>query len=112
MFWVDWILNQANVTNFQSPAYSATIFASIVALLTNERIASGKSGLGLLNPLIYQHGEAFRDLTTGTFRVGLLAQFRHLRPGSNPGCGTAVFNATSGWDPVRALRSLYLVVVF
>jgi tripeptidyl-peptidase-1 len=44
---------------------SVQIFACIVALLTNERIAAGKPGLGFLNPLIYQNPQAFTDIKTG-----------------------------------------------
>jgi tripeptidyl-peptidase-1 len=50
---------------FGSTAISASIFASMVALLTNERIAAGKPGLGFLNPVIYQNPAAFNDIATG-----------------------------------------------
>jgi hypothetical protein len=49
----------------ETTAYSAVIFGSIVALLTNERIAAGKPGLGFLNPLIYQNPGAFTDIPGG-----------------------------------------------
>lgn len=41
--------------------------------------------MGWLNPFLYAHPEAFNDITNGT----------------NPGCSTDGFSATSGWDPVR-----------
>ncbi|KAI0311625.1 family S53 protease [Amylostereum chailletii] len=67
---------------------SSPIFASIVALLNDELIAAGKSPLGFLNPFLYSTGvSALSDITTG----------------SNPGCGTTGFPATSGWDPVTGL---------
>ncbi|KAJ7768854.1 peptidase S8/S53 domain-containing protein [Mycena metata] len=70
--------------------FSATIFASMIALLNNERIAAGKSSLGFLNPLIYQDPSAFNDFATG----------------SNPGCDDSnAFNATVGWDPVTGFNS-------
>jgi tripeptidyl-peptidase-1 len=47
---------------------STDIIASIVALLTNERIAAGKPGLGFLNPLLYQNPSAFTHMTIGTQR--------------------------------------------
>ncbi|KAJ7768843.1 Pro-kumamolisin, activation domain-containing protein, partial [Mycena metata] len=53
------ILSQAGTV------FSATIFASMIALLNNERIAAGKSSLGFLNPLIYQNPNAFNDFATG-----------------------------------------------
>lgn len=49
----------------QTTAFGAAIFASMIALLTNERIAAGKPGLGFLNPLIYQNPAAFKDIPTG-----------------------------------------------
>ena len=70
---------------------SAPSFAAVVALLNDARMASGKSSLGWLNPLIYAHPEAFTDITKG----------------SNPGCavdssvgylGTG-FLSSAGWDP-------------
>ncbi|KAJ7453112.1 peptidase S8/S53 domain-containing protein [Mycena latifolia] len=70
---------------------SAGIFASIIALLTNERIAAGKPGLGFINPLIYQNPSAFND----------------MKVGNNPGCliTDKGFNATTGWDPVTGFGS-------
>ncbi|KAJ7866434.1 family S53 protease, partial [Mycena olivaceomarginata] len=72
-----------------STAISASIFASMVALLTNERIAAGKPGLGFLNPLIYQNPAAFNDIATGF----------------NTGCQKLGFNGTTGWDPVTGFGS-------
>ncbi|KAI0451280.1 peptidase S8/S53 domain-containing protein [Xylaria acuta] len=66
---------------------SAPIFAGIVTLLNEERIAIGKGPIGFLNPTLYQHPQAFNDITIG----------------NNPGCGTDGFNATPGWDPVTGL---------
>jgi len=45
--------------------------------------------LGFLNPLLYQNPGVFTDIVSGT----------------NPGCGTAGFDAglTPGWDPVTGL---------
>ncbi|THG98674.1 hypothetical protein EW026_g3567 [Hermanssonia centrifuga] len=49
---------------------------------------AGKSPLGFLNPFLYSiAGSTFTDITTG----------------SNPGCGTNGFPATTGWDPVTGL---------
>lgn len=63
---------------------SAPIFASIVNMLNEERLAAGKGPIGFLNPIIYKHPEMFNDVTIG----------------SNPGCGTEGFPASPGWDPV------------
>jgi len=78
------------VDDNESTSYSAAVFASIVALLTNERIAAGKPGLGFLNPFIYQNPQAFNDIVVG----------------NNAACSTeSAFNATAGWDPVTGFGS-------
>ena len=60
-------------------------FASVVSLLNDYRLASNKSTLGFLNPLLYSNGStALNDILSG----------------SNPGCNTAGFSAAPGWDPV------------
>lgn len=48
---------------------STPIFASVVALLNDRRIASGLPPLGFLNPLLYSSNgtKALRDVTTGKF---------------------------------------------
>lgn len=67
---------------------SSPTFASIVALLNDKRLSAGLSPLGFLNPLLYSDASsAFNDITSG----------------SNPGCGTNGFPATTGWDPVTGL---------
>ncbi|KAJ7454305.1 family S53 protease-like protein [Mycena galericulata] len=70
---------------------SSPVFASVIALLNDERIAAGKSPLGFLNPLLYSPAgrAALNDITDG----------------KNPGCSTPGFNATAGWDPVTGLGS-------
>ncbi|KAJ7035833.1 peptidase S8/S53 domain-containing protein [Mycena alexandri] len=84
------IFQGETVTSQDGTNFAATIFASMIALLTNERIAAGKPGLGFLNPLIYQNPTAFNDFPTG----------------SNPGCNDAnAFNGTVGWDAVTGFGS-------
>ncbi|TFY67250.1 hypothetical protein EVJ58_g1740 [Rhodofomes roseus] len=69
---------------------SSPTFASVVSLLNDELVGSGKPVLGFLNPWLYSTAAgAFNDITEG----------------SNPGCGTDGFNATAGWDPVTGLGS-------
>ncbi|KAH9921162.1 tripeptidyl peptidase A [Fomitopsis serialis] len=67
---------------------SSPTFTAFVSLLNDARIASGKSPLGFLNPLIYSLNA---QTTTG---------FNDITVGNNPGCGTEGFNTTIGWDPV------------
>ena len=66
---------------------SAPIFASVINLINEQRLAAGKSVVGFLNPTLYQNPEAFTDITTG----------------NNAGCGTDGFSAVKGWDPVTGL---------
>lgn len=66
---------------------SAPIFAGVVTLLNEARIAAGKGPVGFLNPTLYANPGALNDVTVG----------------SNPGCGTGGFNAAPGWDPVTGL---------
>jgi tripeptidyl-peptidase-1 len=66
---------------------STPIFASIVTLLNEARIAAGKGPIGFLNPTLYAHPEAFNDITVG----------------GNPGCGSDGFKCAPGWDPVTEL---------
>ncbi|KAI8873585.1 subtilisin-like protein [Ramicandelaber brevisporus] len=67
--------------------FSASIFASVIALLNDELIKADKSKLGFLNPLLYSNPHALNDITAG----------------SNPGCGTDGFSAVADWDPVTGL---------
>ncbi|KAJ7068722.1 subtilisin-like protein [Mycena amicta] len=67
---------------------STPVFAGLVALLNDARLAAGRPALGFLNPLLYTlRRTAWTDITAG----------------NNPGCGTPGFNATVGWDPVTGL---------
>ncbi|PIL32648.1 hypothetical protein GSI_05352 [Ganoderma sinense ZZ0214-1] len=67
---------------------SSPTFASVVALLNDQRLNAGKTPLGFLNPLLYSTAAAaFNDITSG----------------SNPGCNTTGFPTETGWDPVTGL---------
>ncbi|TFY67410.1 hypothetical protein EVJ58_g1640 [Rhodofomes roseus] len=72
---------------------SSPTFTAFVSLLNDVRIASGKSALGFLNPLIY------------ALNAGTVTGFNDITVGNNPGCGTEGFNATIGWDPVTGWGS-------
>lgn len=68
---------------------SAPIWASLLTLVNEERIAAGKSTIGFVNPVLYAHPEVFSDITVG----------------SNPNCNSTGFLAAKGWDPVTGLGS-------
>ncbi|EIW75873.1 tripeptidyl peptidase A [Coniophora puteana RWD-64-598 SS2] len=74
--------------NVSGTSCATPAFASIVTMLNDARLQAGKSSLGFLNPMLYGNASAaLNDITAG----------------SNPGCATAGFNATTGWDPVTGL---------
>ncbi|KAF9243181.1 peptidase S8/S53 domain-containing protein [Melanogaster broomeanus] len=68
---------------------SSPVSGAIFTMINDARLAIGKKPIGFINPTIYSTGfaGAFNDITEGT----------------NPGCGTAGYNATAGWDPVTGL---------
>ncbi|PBP18115.1 alkaline serine protease [Diplocarpon rosae] len=68
---------------------SAPVWGAVLTLVNEERLAAGKSTVGFIHPILYQHPEAFTDVTVG----------------SNPGCGGVGFPAAEGWDPVTGLGS-------
>lgn len=64
---------------------SSPLAASIVALINDALISSGKPPLGFLNPWLYSKGyKGFTDITIGV----------------NGGCNTTGFPTTKGWDAV------------
>lgn len=78
---------------------SAPVFASVVALLNNARLASGKPALGFLNPWIYEQGyNGLKDIVLGGSNG---CTGRSLYSGLEaPFVPYASWNATEGWDPV------------
>ena len=66
---------------------SSPTFGSIITLINEQRVNSGKAVVGFINPTIYANPSAFNDITTG----------------GNQGCGTAGFTSVTGWDPVTGL---------
>lgn len=66
---------------------STPTFASLVNLINEQRLAAKKSPVGFLNPTLYANPQVMNDITNG----------------GNQGCGTAGFQAVSGWDPVTGL---------
>jgi len=81
------------VAGFPLPGVAGTSCASptaagVFALLNDLRMQSGKSSLGFLNPLLYEHASAFNDITTGSSSGGM--------------CGDG-WPAKKGWDAVTGL---------
>jgi len=68
---------------------ASPIFAALISLLNEERIAAGKSSLGFLNKWIYSIGStAFNDVTVGDTTFCEQGQC----------CPTPSYTAIAGWD--------------
>jgi tripeptidyl-peptidase I len=78
-----------NLTDYHyyGTSLAAPIWGSIITLINEERTAVGKGPVGFINPTLYENTWVFND----------------IKNGSNPGCGSAGFNAVEGWDPVTGL---------
>ncbi|KAJ7620287.1 subtilisin-like protein [Roridomyces roridus] len=72
---------------------STPIFASMIALINDRLLAAGEQRLGFLNPWIYQHADAFTDITAGT------------NPGFVCPASSLAFEARAGWDPLTGVGS-------
>ncbi|KAH8657214.1 putative Tripeptidyl-peptidase SED2 [Tricladium varicosporioides] len=64
---------------------SCPLMSSIISLVNDALISSGKSPLGFLNPWLYKTGyKGFTDILSG----------------NSQGCGVTGFPVTKGWDPI------------
>jgi tripeptidyl-peptidase-1 len=78
---------------------SAPVFASIVALLNNARLAAGKPVLGFLNPWIYEVGyQGLNDIVDGGSQGCTGRSIYSGLPSAR--VPYASWNATDAWDPV------------
>ncbi|RDW60726.1 hypothetical protein BP6252_12109 [Coleophoma cylindrospora] len=66
---------------------AAPLFASVLTLLNEERFAIGKGPIGFVNAVLYANPWVLNDITNGT----------------NLGCGSEGFPATTGWDAATGL---------
>ncbi|KAK0473962.1 family S53 protease-like protein [Armillaria novae-zelandiae] len=66
------------IVDVSGTSASSPIFASIISLINDRLIATGKPVLGFLNPFLYANPTAFFDITTG----------------NNPGCRFPFFRVT------------------
>merc|ERR1712194_629700 len=71
---------------------STPLFAGLVSLLNEQRLAHGKPQMGYLNPWIYANPQAFTDITLGTDKVS--------RYGGDLEYG---YDCAEGWDPATGL---------
>ncbi|KAL8840880.1 MAG: hypothetical protein Q9170_001144 [Blastenia crenularia] len=81
------------------------VFAGVIGLLNDARLAKGLPPLGFLNPFLYGAGATgLTDITRGGARgcTGVNAQTGATIPGASI-IPYASWNATVGWDPVTGL---------
>ncbi|KAH9021477.1 hypothetical protein EDB85DRAFT_2000719, partial [Lactarius pseudohatsudake] len=71
------------------------IAAGIVSLLNDFRLSKGEPPLGFLNYWLYDD------------RIANLC-LNDITSGSNPGCLTSGFSASTGWDPVCPGKLVFL----
>ncbi|KAF2167214.1 hypothetical protein M409DRAFT_66238 [Zasmidium cellare ATCC 36951] len=83
------LIDQGALTVSGGTSAATPLFAAMITRINDERLLAGKKPIGFLNQILYLHPEVFTDITQG----------------SNPGCGTAGFQAAKGWDPVSGLGS-------
>lgn len=68
---------------------STPVFAALIALVNDARLAAGKPSLGFVNPALYQiKGGVGSDIITGNNK--------------NPSCSTG-YPALPGWDAITGL---------
>ncbi|KFA74782.1 hypothetical protein S40288_06627 [Stachybotrys chartarum IBT 40288] len=110
------IYNDGVVEDADGTSAAAPLFASMIALINNERFNLKKPALGFLNPFIYKHGKAaFTDITQGR-SVGCQGVSYWGLP--SPIIPDAGWHAVAGWDPITGwgtplfdrLRTLALCV--
>lgn len=82
------VINLLPLPGVAGTSCAAPTFAGVVALVNDFRLQKGKSTLGFLNPLFYQHPEIFFDVTEGCNPAGF-----------GFGCDNDGFCAQAGWDP-------------
>uniref|UniRef100_A0A093V056 Aorsin n=1 Tax=Talaromyces marneffei PM1 TaxID=1077442 RepID=A0A093V056_TALMA len=75
------------LVHFFGSSLASPLFASVINLINEERLAIGKSSVGFINPVLYLNPWVLNDITNGT----------------NLGCGTEGFPAVKGWDPSTGL---------
>ncbi|KAK3377331.1 peptidase S8/S53 domain-containing protein [Lasiosphaeria ovina] len=81
------VVTRGSADRLGGTSVAVPIWASILTLVNEARLAAGKSTVGFVHQVLYKHPEVFNDITKG----------------SNPGCGGDGFRVEEGWDPVTGL---------
>lgn len=96
------VFDQGRDALISGTSASAPMFAALVSLLNNARLADGKAPLGWLNPWLYKEG--YKGLTDITHGGSNGCTGRDMYSGlPTPFVPYASWNATEGWDPVTGL---------
>ncbi|KAL4787094.1 peptidase S8/S53 domain-containing protein [Aspergillus varians] len=98
------VVDKGRVGMFDGTSCSSPVFAGVVALLNDARLAAGLPVMGFLNPWLYKDGlRGLNDIVDGG-SVGCdgYNRFGGTANGS-PVIPYASWNATEGWDPVTGL---------
>lgn len=75
----------ATFSSISGTSASCPLASSVIGLINDALLASGKPTLGFLNPWLYSKGyKGFTDVTSG----------------NTSSCGTSGFPVTTGWDPL------------
>ncbi|KAL6700778.1 peptidase S8/S53 domain-containing protein [Trichoderma pleuroticola] len=82
-----WVGINDGITLAEGTSASAPVFAGLITRINSFRLNAGKKPVGFINPVLYQHPEAFNDVTVG----------------HSFGCNTDGFSAVKGWDPITGL---------
>ncbi|CAN9260166.1 subtilisin-like protein [Alternaria alternata] len=93
------VIDKLRLSSVGGTSASAPVFASVIGLLNNARLAAGMPSLGFLNPWIYEQGyKGMNDIVEGGSR-GCTGRsiYSGLPTRLVP---YASWNATEGWDPV------------
>lgn len=85
---------------FESGTSASTpVFAAMVSLWNDLRLAKGLAPMGFINPFLYStyetHPEAFNDITVGDIACGI----------GSGNCCKETFHAAAGWDAATGLGS-------
>jgi tripeptidyl-peptidase-1 len=93
------IVDGGQIIPVSGTSASAPVFAAMITLINDERIAAGKKPLGFLNPVLYKlDSSVWNDITSGRNNCAARGydEFRIV-------CCEQGFRAAQGWDPATGL---------
>ena len=83
---------------------SCPLFAAMISIINANRLATGLSTIGFLNPTLYSNSDKFNDITSGNNKCC-----------SGKCCGSSSsrkgFTATTGWDPGIFITIITIIIV-